>query len=192
MKHKPCKLKNVFQFKGVDKQRKMQYVKIVILSFFISLGISSIAQSKKDVQFGSKRKMDSLGKVNVIQDTRINELLKTDEEISSKDPGFSGYRIQIFSGRSTDREKAFKIKKEFKDLFPDERAYVIYKAPDFRVTVGNFRSKIESIELNKACVSYFPNCYPVKTYISFSDLIPDQQELDEVVIDEEGKQQNAN
>ncbi|MFA9372165.1 MAG: hypothetical protein ACERIH_10690 [Labilibaculum antarcticum] len=167
----------------------MQYVKIVILSFFILSGISSNAQ---DVQFGDVGKNDSLGKVNVIQDARVLELLKTDEMINSRDPGFPGYRIQIFSGRSTDREKAFRVKKEFKELFPDERVYVVYKAPDFRVTVGNFRSKIESIELNKACLKFFPNSYPVKTYILFSDLTPIQQELDEVVLDEEDEQQNAN
>jgi len=167
----------------------MQYVKIVILSFLILSGIAVNAQFAKDVQYSGMEKVDSLGKVNLIQDERILELLKTDKMINSKNPGFSGYRIQIFSGRSTDREKAFEVKKEFKELFPDERVYVVYKAPDFRVVVGNFRSKIESIELKKACLGFFPNCYPVKTYILFSDLIPNQQEVDEVVLDEDNEQQ---
>lgn len=163
----------------------MQYVKIIILSFFILFGISSNAQFVGDVQDGYEESVDTLGEVNVIQDSRIQELLDTDKIINSRHPGFTGYRIQIFSGRSTDREKAFEIRKEFNELFPDERAYVVYKAPDFRVSVGNFRSKIESIELNKACLTFFPNCYPVKTYILFSDLLPIQPELDEVVLDEE-------
>lgn len=170
----------------------MQYVKIVVLSFFILSGITSNAQFVENVKYGDAEKVDSIGKVNLIQDVRIQELLKTDELINSKNPGFLGYRIQIFSGRSTDREKAFEIKNEFKEIFPDERVYVVYKAPDFRVTVGNFRSKIESIELNKACLEFFPNSYPVKTYILFSDLIPNQEENDEVVLDENEQQQNAN
>ncbi|PCH70862.1 MAG: hypothetical protein COC06_03380 [Bacteroidales bacterium] len=165
----------------------MQYVKIVILSFFILFGISSNAQFVGDVQNSYEQSADSLGEVNIIQDARILELLDTDKMINSKDPGFLGYRIQIFSGRSTDREKAFEIKKEFNELFPEERAYVVYKAPDFRVSVGDFRSKIESIELKKACLKFFPNCYPVKTYILFSDLIPNQQEVDEGILDEENK-----
>lgn len=179
-----------FLLKGVDKQRKMQYVKIVILSFFILSGISLKAQLAEDVQFGDVEKVDSLGKVNLIQDARILKLLKTDKLINSKNPGFPGYRVQIFSGRSIDKEKAFEVKREFKELFPKERVYVVYKAPDFRVTVGNFRSKIESIELKKACLRFFPNSYPVKTYILFSELTPNQQELDEVVLDED-EQQNA-
>ena len=70
-------------------------------------------------------------------------------------------------------------------LFPEERAYVVYKAPDFRVSVGNFRSKIESIELYKACLPFFPNCYPVKTYILFSDLKPLETKTEEFVSEEE-------
>jgi len=177
---------------GVYKQQKMQYIKILFLSVFILLGVSSNAQFVEDVKSSGEQRVDSLGSVRLIQDDRIKELLDTDKMISSKDPGFSGYRIQIFSGRSTDREKAFKIKEEFKELFPEERAYVVYKAPDFRVSVGNFRSKIESIELYKACLKFFPNCYPVKTYILFSDLTPNEQDLEELILDEEDKQQNAN
>ena len=105
----------------------MQYVKIVFLSIFIFLSVSSNAQFVENVHSGGEQIVDSLGRVKLIQDDRIKELLDTDKMISSRNPGFSGYRIQIFSGRSTDREKAFKIKEEFKELFPEERAYVVYK-----------------------------------------------------------------
>ena len=101
---------------GVYKQQKMQYIKILFLSVFILLGVSSNAQFVEDVKSSGEQRVDSLGSVRLIQDDRIKELLDTDKMISSKDPGFSGYRIQIFSGRSTDREKAFKIKEEFKKI----------------------------------------------------------------------------
>ncbi|PKQ60761.1 hypothetical protein BZG02_17990 [Labilibaculum filiforme] len=170
----------------------MQYVKLVFLSIFILFGITSNAQFENNVKFSRELKNDAPGQVKIIQDARIKQLLDTDKMVNSKDPGFPGYRIQIFSGRSTDREKAFKIKKEFQELFPEERAYVVYKAPDFRVSVGNFRSKIESIELYKACLKFFPNCYPVKTNILFSDLIPIEKEVEEPILENESEQQNAN
>ncbi|WP_421920641.1 hypothetical protein [Marinifilum sp.] len=119
---------------------------------------------------------DSLGIVNIIQDERIEQLLKTDSIINSQKQRFTGYRIQIFFGGSTDREKAFQIKEEFLELFPEERAYVVYTAPDFRVRVGNFRTKLESIELYKACSEFYPNCYPVKTEIMFSEMEPLKKE----------------
>ena len=162
----------------------MQFTKIIFLSLLVVLGFSVKAQYE-EVQETEKITSDSLGLVNIIQDTRIDELLKTDHLIATKNPGFTGYRVQIFSGRSTDRERAFEVKNEFNELFPEERAYVVYKAPDFRVRVGNFRSKIESIELYKACLEYFPNCYPVKTKILFADLIPIEKEVEEVILEEE-------
>lgn len=161
----------------------MQYKKIIFLSLLIVLGFSVKAQYLETHEFETNT-LDTLGIVNIIQDARIDELLKTDQSISAKNPSFTGYRVQIFSGRSTDRERAFKVKEEFNELFPEERAYVVYKAPDFRVRVGNFRSKIESIELYKACLEYFPNCYPVKTRILFADLVPVVQEVEEVILEE--------
>ena len=130
-----------------------------------------------------EEKKDSLGVVTIIQDERIDQLLKTDSIINSQKKSFTGYRIQIFFGGSTDREKAFEIKKEFLELFPEERAYVVYTAPDFRVRVGNFRTKLESIELYKACSEYYPNCYPVKTEIMFSDLEP-LEDTEKVIVEE--------
>lgn len=110
-------------------------------------------------------------------------MLATDSIINSQKQSFTGYRIQIFFGGSTDREKAFKIKEEFLELFPDERAYVVYTAPDFRVRVGNFRTKLESIELYKACSEFYPNCYPVKTEIMFSEMEPLEKETELIIND---------
>jgi hypothetical protein len=158
----------------------MQYCWLIAVFVFMILGNSVNAQNYEIVE----NKSDSLGVVNVIQDERIDQLLKTDSIINSQKQSFTGYRIQIFFGGSTDREKAFEIKKEFLELFPGERAYVVYTAPDFRVRVGNFRTKLESIELYKACLEYYPNCYPVKTKIMFSDLEPLKEEARDLIVDE--------
>ncbi|MGQ1910920.1 hypothetical protein ACT3CE_14175 [Marinifilum sp. RC60d5] len=158
----------------------MQYLKFLIVFVLILTGVKIKAQDISKYENSD----DSLGLVNIFQDERVKELLKTDSIINSKQQSFSGYRIQIFLGGSTDKEKAFEIKKEFKELFPQERAYVVYTAPDFRVRVGNFRSKLECIELYKACLDFFPNCYPVKTEIMFSDLVPVKEEAEELIVDE--------
>lgn len=159
----------------------MQNYKFLIVFVLIIVGFSLNAQEVEQ----KEGIVDTLGEVKVIQDERVIELLKTDSILNSKKRSFSGYRVQIFFGGSTDKERAFEIKKEFKELFPEERAYVVYTAPDFRVRVGNFRTKLESIELYKACSEYFPNCYPVKTEIMFSDLEPvEEEEVEELIIEE--------
>ncbi|NOU60076.1 hypothetical protein [Marinifilum caeruleilacunae] len=159
----------------------MQYYWLIAVFVFMTFGKVLQAQS----YVVEEREKDSLGVVNIIQDERINQLLNTDSIINSQKQSFTGYRIQIFFGGSTDRERAFEIKEEFLELFPEERAYVVYTAPDFRVRVGNFRTKLECIELYKACTKYYPNCYPVKTEIMFSDLVPLEKESEELIVDEE-------
>ncbi len=121
---------------------------------------------------------DSIGFLNIYQDQRLHRLLETDSLINAQKRSFTGYRVQIFFGGSTDKKKAFRVRDEFLERFPHERAYVIYTAPDFRVRVGNFRTKQESIALYKACLRYYPSCYPVKTEILFSDLKPPEEETE--------------
>jgi len=111
-----------------------------------------------------------LGKVSIIQDYRIDEMLKIDKDVNSEAPGFLGYRIQIFSGGGRDREKAFSIREDLEARFPDQRVYVKYQAPDFRVRIGNFRNKFEAMYLYKQCVKIYPYCYVVKDQISLIDL----------------------
>ncbi|WP_321309854.1 hypothetical protein [Marinifilum fragile] len=157
----------------------MQFCWFIAVFVFMLIGGSANAQNYENIE----KKNDSVGVVNILQDERIDQLLATDSIINSQKQSFTGYRIQIFFGGSTDREKAFKIKEEFLKLFPEERAYVVYTAPDFRVRVGNFRTKLESIELYKACAEFYPNCYPVKTEIMFSEMEPLEKETELIIND---------
>lgn len=157
----------------------MQFCWFIAVFVFMLIGGSVNAQNYENIE----KKNDSVGVVNILQDERIDQLLATDSIINSQKQSFTGYRIQIFFGGSTDREKAFKIKEEFLELFPEERAYVVYTAPDFRVRVGNFRTKLESIELYKACSEFYPNCYPVKTEIMFSEMEPLEKETELIIND---------
>jgi len=56
-----------------------------------------------------------------------------------------GVRIQIYSG--PDRGKANQIKMSFMKNFPGIRAYLMYAAPNFRVRVGDFKSRSDAMEL---------------------------------------------
>ncbi len=139
---------------------------ITLLLLFAAVGLK--AQTHKAVA-----KVIASDSVFTLQDSSMMRLLQTDSTINVQKKSFVGYRIQIFSGGSSKKEEAFAVKENFLELFPNERAYVVYTVPDFRVHVGNFRTKIETIELYKACLKHFPNSYPVKTEITFKDLMPE-------------------
>lgn len=178
----------MLKMKDMIKFLKLNTLVIMVMFcgnvFSQSIGETYLQDNRADLNL-QQEKSDSLGRVIVFQDERLKELMKTDSTINSKNPWFNGYRVQIFLGGSTQKGIALEVKKEFVELFPEERVYVKFKAPDFRVRVGNFRTKIEAISLFKECEKYFPNCYPVKTRIQFSELIPiEKAEEDEFVVDE--------
>ncbi|WP_298296972.1 SPOR domain-containing protein [Hydrotalea sp.] len=70
-----------------------------------------------------------------------------------------GYRIQVITTSS--RDEAFKIKSELLAKFPDQKSYVLFQSPYFKVRVGNFlkREDAESFrtELN--------NTFPFSVYV---------------------------
>ncbi len=144
-----------------------QAIYIVLLMLLSGVGLK--AQTTAVAQINAKKG------VSIQQNASMQRLMQTDSTINAKRKGFVGYRIQIFTGGSSKKEEAFAVKAKFLELFPNERAYVVYTIPDFRVRVGNFRTKIEATGLYKSCLKHFPNSYPVKTVIKFDDLIPEVQ-----------------
>lgn len=53
-----------------------------------------------------------------------------------------GYRVQIYNGN--DRNRANEIKVDFMRRFPGVRTYLTYVQPQFRVKVGDYRTREEA------------------------------------------------
>ena len=84
------------------------------------------------------------GKVEVIKDPRVDTLAARRAELS-KAVGlgeFNGFRVQIFTG--SNRKEAYNAQAKFQQDFPDIRSYVIYSDPNFKVRVGDFRTRLEA------------------------------------------------
>ncbi len=87
------------------------------------------------------------GKVVVIKDPQIDSLISRRLAISrSGSTGNTvtsmGFRVQIFSGLG--RDEAYSEQSKFKSLFPGVGSYVSYTQPNYRVRVGDFRTKLEA------------------------------------------------
>ncbi len=79
---------------------------------------------------------------------------------------YKGYRLQVLSTRS--RDEAFKTKTDLLTRFPDEKAYLLYQSPYFRVRIGNFLKREDADKLRKQISSSFPNgCYVVEDAIDY-------------------------
>lgn len=119
------------------------------------------------------------GKVTVVQDSKITELINFHLESNKRSETMEGFRIQIYSGSSKKAKgESMAAKSLLLSNFPNTAVYLEYKAPFWRVRAGDFRSKNEAMELNNRLKSLFPDCYPVKDpQIYFHQLMPPLEEV---------------
>lgn len=80
-------------------------------------------------------------------DERYDQLKEKLKEQNVKNQSMQGYRIQIYFGSI--RQKASEIKLGFTSQYPDIPAYLTYQQPNFKVRVGDFRSRAEAQKFMK-------------------------------------------
>lgn len=138
-------------------------VKISLLLVFLSLLVfeNTLAQT---MPIGK----DSL-KMNA--DPRVTKLQQKYVELNKLKQSSAGYRIQVHFGN--EREKAKEIKTKFLQAFPDIPAYDSYQSPNFRVRVGDFRSKLEASKYLKQISTSFPSSFIVTDNIKYPKLVID-------------------
>jgi hypothetical protein len=107
------------------------------------------------------------GKINLVQDHRIVELLARTIESNSK-ASLKGYRVKIHFG--ADKNKAKEVKAKFMTQFPSVAAYEKYDQPNFNIRVGDFRTKLEAYKFLKQIQPEFPTAFIVQDEIEFPDL----------------------
>jgi hypothetical protein len=118
-----------------------------LLSIAFSLVVSfALAQSSPDTD----------QKLKTLSDKNSEFHRKTDGE-------YDGYRIKIHFG--IDKNVSKEILQKFKAKYPDILAYEDYRQPNFVVTVGNYRTRVEAFEASKKIQPEFPNAFLVKSKI---------------------------
>lgn len=133
------------------------------------------------------------GKVLITADRPVNNLLEWHIRLNERKKAFMGYRIQIYSANSygCDLEQLKNMRNQFEEAFPDIPAYLKYFGPDFKIRVGNFRSRLECIPALQRIRKLYPSSYPVKTEILLEELnrIP-MQDIPLPELPEEGEEED--
>jgi len=78
---------------------------------------------------------------NLNQDSRFEQLLNEKRKINTSLTVNDYYKIQIFNGNS---ENARKFLNEFKQENKDLDATIVFNTPNYKIWVGNFRTRIEA------------------------------------------------
>ncbi len=99
------------------------------------------------------------GNVTINQDPAISTLLDYKTEINVDGKDSRRYKIQIFSG---DRSKAEEVLTAFKYSYGEWSAKKVYETPNYKVWVGNFRTKLEADRALIKIKKKFPSAFPFK------------------------------
>lgn len=98
--------------------------------------------------------IDEVPYARLIMDDRIYELLHKPVKRKSSNTRMRGYRIQIYNG--ADRQQANAYRDQFLNQHSRVPAYLIYTKPNFRVRVGNFKSRQEAQEFLRKLGNQYP------------------------------------
>ncbi|MFW6257376.1 MAG: SPOR domain-containing protein [Prolixibacteraceae bacterium] len=109
-----------------------------------------------------------LSRLQVEQDSRLGKMLDGHIKNNKKRDGIKGYRIEIFfSSAMNAKEKALEKKANFLSLYPEHNVHIKFAAPNFKVRVGDFRTKNEALKLQKKIKDDYPGAFIVPDIIEF-------------------------
>ena len=95
--------------------------------------------------------------ISILQQARIQYATQLNAETQVRnengDATVLGFRIQVYTGSS--RETAYDVQADFKNMYPDIPTYISYTQPNYRVKVGDFRSRNEANALMEELRKHF-------------------------------------
>jgi hypothetical protein len=150
-------------------------------SRFIYISFLFIASGK--VGFAQQSFNDLVDSTLVIdRDVRLDSLVMRHSRVNKLKDGFDGYRVQLFSGSGTEaRLQANNLRAEFMTLYADVPAYLVYQAPNFKVRVGDFRTELEAIHMQRQIAYQYPGGFVARDLVKFPKLaIEKEQNVDEM------------
>ncbi len=114
--------------------------------------------------------------VVIRSDERLDSLVMRHIRVNEQRNGFDGYRVQLYSGSGTEaRQVANDLRAEFLTQFPEVPAYLIYVSPNFKVRVGDLRTELEAIRLQRELSYLFPGGFVVRDVVRFPALSIDRE-----------------
>ena len=109
-------------------------------------------------------------RIHLIQEPKLDEVLLAFMDLNRKMGGIPCYWIRIYSGSSNNaREEAYEAKARFLRKYEGIHNDVIYDDPNFKVYIGVYRSKSETLKLLNSIKRDFPTAFIVYDVIDFPE-----------------------
>ncbi|UZO81226.1 SPOR domain-containing protein [Aquimarina sp. ERC-38] len=99
------------------------------------------------------------GKVTIHEDVRIKKLLSIKTDMDKKGSLSENYRIQLYYGNNNEAQK---VLTKAQEEFPQWDASIIWETPNFKVWLGNYRTKLEVDRALKEVKKTFKTAFSFK------------------------------
>jgi hypothetical protein len=97
--------------------------------------------------------------VDIVKDRRLDLLMQKQEELNRKaylDNNRTGAGFRILVVSTNDRNQAFSVKTTLMREFPDQKTYLMYQSPYFKIHIGNFRTRKDADALRRQIMEIYP------------------------------------
>ncbi len=118
---------------------------------------------------------------SVTGDVAVNAMVERHVEFNNRVKTIPGFRVQIasFSGANS-KNSAFSLRDRFVIDYPAVQAYIVFDEPNFKVKVGDFRTRLEAYAFLQQIKEVYKG-YIIKDNINpeppiVEDYAPDNQE----------------
>lgn len=99
---------------------------------------------------------------DIVRSAKIDTLLYRQSLARAANP-VMGYRVLIFSqGGNNSKNAAFEEKEKFEEVFPENKVYVSFEEPYFKVKAGNFIDRMQADFFLREIKILYPYAFIVK------------------------------
>ncbi len=146
---------------------------IIILGLILLGGIGLRAQdttgvARVDSTFVGKDILSIIGPgVEISQSPAMKNALRSYIK-KNAEKTITGYRVRVFYDNSASaRSRSAAIEAELRRLFPEHGVYRNFISPNYKVAIGDFRTKDEALKVYNSLKASYPTAYIIKESINY-------------------------
>lgn len=110
------------------------------------------------------------GKVTIFKSSKLEKLIAFKGEAIPPEfePMMDGYRVQIYFDQ--ERSAINEARAAFLKEYPEEKTYIIYKAPNYNLLIGDFRDELSAEKKRAEIANEFPESIIMKSRIHLPEV----------------------
>ncbi len=103
----------------------------------------------------------------IVQDARVDELVGKHIMINQNLKTIDGFRIQVYSDSGNNsKTRAQQMKEELDSRYPGLEVYISFKSPNYKVRVGDFRTRLDAQRFLSDMAADYPNAFIITDQIN--------------------------